>query len=390
MRRRPCRAGDGAVTTAHRHATMDIRAAAENLIRLKNPGAGLRLLLLPLTGCAWLYGTAMRARAWLYRACLLESFGLPCRVIAVGNITVGGTGKTPTVSLLARSLADRGIATCVVSRGYRGARTRAPLVVSDGSRVLADAADAGDEPVMLARRLRGIPVIACSDRVAAGRLACERFGARAVVLDDGFQHLRLRRDLDIVLVNAADPFGNGSLLPRGGLREPLSALGRAGIIVLTKTDAAAGAADLADSLRARCPGAAFYTARYTITALRNTARGDTIQPGRLSGARVAALSSIGDPAGFISMLTGAGMTVCRKLIFPDHHAYGAVDLAEIRRSSGMLDAVVTTEKDIAKLDAGMLQISNLFVMEIEQLIEPSEPFFQEVLSRSGLSEPADA
>ena len=176
---------------------MNIRAAIEKLIHLQKPGLPVRLLLLPLTLCSYLYCCAMLARAWLYKACIFASYSLPCRVIAVGNITVGGTGKTPTVCLLARSLHEKGFKVAVVSRGYRGAAIAVPQVVSDGSRVLASAADAGDEAVMLARKLSGIPVIACPDRVAAGNLACERFAAQVVLLDDGFQHLQLRRDLDM-------------------------------------------------------------------------------------------------------------------------------------------------------------------------------------------------
>ncbi len=364
---------------------MSIRAAIEKLIHLKNPGMGVQILLLPLTACSWIYSAVMRSRAWMYKACIFESHGLPCRVIAVGNITVGGTGKTPTACLLARLLADKGFRVCIVTRGYGGAETKMPLVVSDGQSVLATAADAGDEAVMLGRKLKGIPVIACTDRPAAGRLACERFGAQAILLDDGFQHLRLRRDLDIVLVNAADPFGNGHLLPRGILREPLAALERAGMIVLTKaedTQAAAGLAETIKKLNSRAP---VFTATYKIARLRNAATGTMTQIEELSGTQVAALSSIGDPESFLQMLKNSGMTVAEKLTYPDHHCYGTDDYAVIQKASDRLEAVITTEKDIAKLEGGMLQISNLFVMEIEQLIEPADAFSQEILSCSELT-----
>lgn len=363
---------------------MSLRAAIEKLIHLKNPGMAGQLLLLPLTICSWGYSAVMRARAWLYRACIFESLALPCRVITVGNITVGGTGKTPTVCLLARGLADKGFKVCIINRGYRGAKTQTPLIVSDGAQVLATAADAGDEAVMLGRKLQGIPVIACADRVAAGTLACERFGAQALILDDGFQHLRLRRDLDIVLINAADPFGNEHLLPRGILREPLQSLARSGIIVFTKADNRNAVEALIGRVKELNASAPLFIATYINAGLRDCQTGATALPEQLAGAKVAALSSIGDPESFIRMITSAGMTVSEKLIYPDHHGYGSNDYMAIREASARLAAVVTTEKDIAKLDSGMLQIKNLFVMEIEQLIAPADKFLKEVISRSGL------
>ena len=361
---------------------MNIRSAIEKLIHIKT--SGLRLLLVPLTLCSYLYWCAMLVRVWLYKACIFASYGLPCRVIAVGNITVGGTGKTPTVCLLARCLQEKGFKVAVVNRGYRGAATAVPQIVSDGARVLASAADAGDEAVMLARKLSGIPVIASRDRVAAGNLACERFGADIVLLDDGFQHLRLRRDLDVVLVHAADPFGNGCLLPRGVLREPLSALARAGIIVLTKTGAEGAAPWLAACIKNFNPEAFLYTGSYRVASFRNAHTAAIIPPERLAAARTGALCSIGDPAYFLKMLSNFGISVSDQLLYPDHHSYGNDDYAAIRALATRVDNLVTTEKDIAKLDAGMLQLNNLIVMEIEQVIEPAQRFIDDVIMLSGL------
>ncbi len=363
---------------------MELRAGIEKIIRLKRPGIAVRLLLLPLVWCSWAYGAAMRLRAWLYRACVLESGALPCRVISVGNITVGGTGKTPTVCLLAKLLAARDIRVCVVNRGYRGTSTREPVIVSDGARVLATAEQAGDEAVMLARKLQGIPVISCRDRMAAGQLACERFSAQAVLLDDGFQHLRLRRDLDIVLINAVDPFGSGHVLPRGILREPLAALGRAGIIVLTKAAGPGGTAELRGRVHRTSPSAPVYTASYAVTGFRRCLTGDLLEPEQLSGKKLAALCSIGDPDNFTGMLARAGLSVAEQLVYPDHHCYGPGDYNRIRAASDSADFVVTTEKDIAKLDARVLK--KFIVMEIEQVIDSADSFLQEVLSRSGLAQ----
>jgi tetraacyldisaccharide 4'-kinase len=363
---------------------MSIRAAVEKLIHTTNSGLGLSALLLPLTLCSFIYSACMRLRAWLYKTCVFDSFAIPCRVVSVGNITVGGTGKTPTVILLARSLREKSFKVVVVNRGYRGIKTTTPQIVSDGAQVLATCADAGDEAVMLALKLEGIPVISCRDRVAAGILACERFGADIVVLDDGFQHLRLRRDLDIVLVNSADSFGNGRLLPRGILREPLTALGRAGIIVFTKVAAQADLESLMEQIKMLSPDASVFSAAYKSTCFRYTSTGKILLKEHMAGARIAVLCSIGDPASFISMLTHAGMHISDRLLYPDHYGYGSDDYAVIRKVSIRVDAIVTTEKDIAKLDAGMLQLDNLIVMEIEQVIKPDRQFFDDVIKLSGL------
>ncbi len=363
---------------------MDIRASIEKLIHLKAPGMAVKFFLLPLTLCSFVYGTVMRVRAWLYKACVFESFAIPCGVIAVGNITVGGTGKTPTVCLLAQNLYEKGFKVAVVTRGYRGTKTKKPLIVSDGKQVLASCAEAGDESVMLAAKLTGIPVIACRDRVAAGKLACDMFGADTVLLDDGFQHMRLRRDLDVVLVNTSDPFGNGSLLPRGTLREPLSALERAGIIVLTKADGTGSAAAIAAHIQGLNPDARLFSASYKVAGFRDFQSGHPVEADEISGKSAGALCSIGDPASFIEMLAQAGMHVSATLVYPDHHAYVTDDYTAIRDVSARVDTVVTTEKDIAKLDAGMLQLDNLIVMEIEQVIEPPERFLDEVIMCAGL------
>jgi tetraacyldisaccharide 4'-kinase len=363
---------------------MDIRAAIEKLIHVKTPGMVMCLLLLPLALFSYVYGTAMLVRSWLYRAGVFKSFSIPCRVITVGNITVGGTGKTPTVSLLARSLFERGFKVAVVTRGYLGTKTKSPLIVSDGAQVLASCTEAGDEAVMLAAKLSGIPIIACRNRVAAGKHACVMFGADIVLLDDGFQHLQLRRDLDVVLVNAADPFGNGSLLPRGILREPFSALKRAGIIVLTKADSPVRVAEITAYIQGLNPDAGFFTASYMVACFRTFTAGLIVTADELSGKKAAVLCSIGDPESFINMISQSGIHVADTLVYPDHHAYCAGDFTAIRKVAARVDAIITTEKDIAKLDAGMLQLDNLIIMEIEQVIEPAERFIDDVIVYAGL------
>src|SRR5204863_7627471 len=192
-----------------------------------NAGAGG--LLSAVTGS---YRGLLGAREWLYARGVLTSCGLDCPVIAVGNITVGGTGKTPAVELVVRTVLDLGHRPGVLSRGY-GRRSKGVQVVADAASIRLDAEEAGDEPFLLARRLPGVPVVVGSNRYDSARLAVQRFGVTAVVLDDAFQHRTLKKDLEIVMARARNPWGNGALLPAGPLREPLAALRRAHLVVAT-------------------------------------------------------------------------------------------------------------------------------------------------------------
>ena len=190
-----------------------------------------------LTPLGWLFGGITKTRRKLYRDGFFKSVDLGVRVVSVGNLTVGGTGKTPLVAFVARILAENGDKVCVLTRGYKRADPHERVLVSDGKQILSDASAAGDEPFELANKLLGVAaVIADKNRSAAGIWAGENWGITAFVLDDGFQHLRLKRDLDIVCIDATNPFGNERLLPAGILREPLTALQRADCIVLTRTD----------------------------------------------------------------------------------------------------------------------------------------------------------
>jgi tetraacyldisaccharide 4'-kinase len=173
-----------------------------------------------LTPLAWAYGLAVRARNRAYETGRLRVHRLPCRVIAIGNLALGGTGKTPMAIAVAQALQGAGRRVAILIRGYRGTAAAEVAVVSDGARVGMDARQAGDEAVLLAHRLPGVPVIRGADRVAAGQLAIARFGAEALVLDDGFQHRRIARDLDLLLLDARDPFAGGALLPAGCASRP--------------------------------------------------------------------------------------------------------------------------------------------------------------------------
>ena len=360
-----------------------VKAAFEKMLHTQEPGLLVSLVLLPLWLCSVLFCIVAAARAKLYACGLLTSRQLPCRVVTIGNITVGGTGKTPTVSLVAEAFTDAGLDTAVLSRGY-GGTSRAPLIVSDRDTVLANARQAGDEPFMLAQILSGIPVITSRDRYRGGMLACERFNPHVLVMDDGFQHLRLRRDLDIVLINARNPFGCGALLPRGILREPVGALRRARIIIITKVDPHRDLEELQYRLAAINPAAKVFLARFKPTALLHPASGKNVEFEAVRGCIAAGLCSIGDPGNFFSMLADLGVSYSRPLIFPDHHRYSAHDFRLIAGRAGAVDYLITTQKDIAKMSFDMLQISNLLVLQVRQAIDEYDCFMRLVFECLGL------
>src|SRR3989441_4685080 len=206
-------------------------------------------LLAPLIPLSHLYGLAMLARAAVYARGLLKQQSLPCRVISVGNLTVGGTGKTPVVIALATALRDRGRKVGVISRGYKRRSRTSILEISDGRTLRGHPGDSGDEPFLIAQRCPGVPVAVGTDRPLVGRYLVDRFDLDTLVLDDGFQHLALRRDMDILVLDAGAPFGNGYLLPRGRLREPLSAMERASAVLVTR----ASQAQRLDELKATVP-----------------------------------------------------------------------------------------------------------------------------------------
>src|SRR5205085_1292253 len=218
---------------------------------------------LPLAPLGTLYGALVRTRLRLYRSGLLKTENVGAPVISVGNITAGGTGKTPLVEWAARALAGEGRRACVLTRGYGRADERRRVVASDGRSVLADARECGDEPRLLAEKLLGAASVVCDrDRVAAARWAREHLGAEVFVLDDGFQHLRIARDLDIVTLDATAPWGGRAMLPRGRLREPASGLSRADCVVITRAELAADLEGLrAEVARVSGGRAAVFTSR---------------------------------------------------------------------------------------------------------------------------------
>ncbi|MCX5904186.1 MAG: tetraacyldisaccharide 4'-kinase [Proteobacteria bacterium] len=364
---------------------MNIRSSIERLITMQKPGALLSLALFPLAGASYILQGSVWLRRLLYEKGVFKSCRLPCAVLSIGNITVGGTGKTPAVYHIARHLKDAGYRVAILSRGYRAQDTGQGLVVADGSRVLAGPEQAGDEPFMLAQKLRDVPVLAGRDRVSLGRQAVRDFAAQVIIMDDGFHYFRLKRDLDIVLINSRNPFGNGYLLPRGTLREPISSIGRAQLIMLSKVDQTTNAAGLEKTIQKYNPRAPIFKASLQAQALRRTANDETLSPAALQGKRATAVCSIGDPDSFFSLLESLAVTVTAKLAFPDHHWYAGADYRVINQSGGNADFIITTEKDIAKLDKNMLDKHKLLILQTSLQIDGEEKFFETIRQHAGLT-----
>jgi tetraacyldisaccharide 4'-kinase len=330
-----------------------------------------------------LYGVAARGRLRLYRSGLLKSENVGVPVISIGNLTTGGTGKTPLVEWVARAVAGEGRRACVLTRGYGRADEGRRVVASDGARVLAEVSECGDEPRLLAERLLGTASVVCDrDRVAAARWAKENLGAEVFVLDDGFQHLRIARDLDVVTLDATSPWGGGHMLPRGRLREPASGLARADCVVITRADAAANLEELRAEVVRLCGGraAAVVASRVRTQGLTplwsSSARVEEDAPELEveedapgakveEGMPVAAFCAIGNPRAFFEHLRGDGFELLHTRAFADHHAYTSSEVeaftSEAMRRGARL--VLTTAKDAVKL-RGMEFALPCYVVEI--------------------------
>jgi tetraacyldisaccharide 4'-kinase len=296
------------------------------------------------------YRAALALREAAYRLRILRTGRLPVAVVSVGNVTLGGSGKTPLAELAARTLRELGAQPAVVSRGY-GRATRGVHVVADRERIWLDARAAGDEPRMMAERLPGVPVVVGENRLAAARVAVEQCGATVVVLDDGLQHRTLAKDLEIVAVNGRAPWGNGRLFPRGMLREPLSALARADLVVVTNPTGPADVEAIAAAVRRHSERAPVLTASYEVVEANGLDSGRRLTPRELAGRRLLAFAGLGTPQGFADTLAATGIRGAGLIEFPDHHWFAPDDLASLARQSVAVGAegLITTEKDAARL-----------------------------------------
>jgi tetraacyldisaccharide 4'-kinase len=338
---------------------------AVDVILERREGGRANALKVLLGGFALLYRRAVQLRLGLYRRRLLRAQELGCPVVSIGNLTVGGTGKTPVAEMLARELQNRGRRVAILSRGYKSAprpflqrlrRTLGsrrdlfpPRIVSDSRSVLLDSRRAGDEPHMLARNLPGVCVLVDKDRVKSGLHALRHFDSDLLLLDDGLQYQRLRHRVDIVLVDRQAPFGNGHLLPRGTLREPPANLRRASYIIVTKCGEEPDRDLLAD-LRRLNRTAAIIECNHAPRHWQDIRTGERLPLGHLRGKHVGAMSGIARPESFEEAVRDLGARVEITKAFADHHRFTKKEILRFlewcdRRS---LDALVTTEKDAVR------------------------------------------
>ena len=308
----------------------------------------LQLLLIPVS---MLYSLVMILRNFCYdHQFIMKSTRIQgCKIISIGNISVGGTGKTPTVEYLAALLLAQNKKPAILSRGYRR-KSRGLQVVSDGETIISDCERSGDEPYLLARNLPGTPVVVEGDRIKGAKFIVENFSPDYIILDDGFQHRRIQRDLDIVLIDASQDIGNGLTIPGGWLREPLSGLRRADIIILTRVDQSHDPGRLAGWLRTYL-GVATIQSIHQPVCLKSLSSLETVDIDLLAAERVIIFSGIGNPQSFRSTVTALGAIITDEIFFPDHHTYSSSDITNLTSRANQHDArwILTTEKDAIKL-----------------------------------------
>jgi tetraacyldisaccharide 4'-kinase len=318
------------------------------------------------------YRLIISFRNYLYDNKIFPEVKLPCPVISVGNITAGGTGKTPCVICLAQMLQKYGYKPAVLSRGYKSQGSGPVNIVSDGKNILLSAAIAGDEPLLMARLLKGVPVITGPKRILTGRTAIDKFGVNVLICDDAFQHRQIYRDINVVLLDSRSPLGNGHVLPRGNLREPASALSRADAIIATRSNEASEPDSLITEL-ARAGVPVFCSIHRPIPLVS----GDYalhFPLDQLKGKKVYAFAGIGRPDSFKESILASGAQIMTFDIFPDHHRYASEELKKISDnfSRSGADLILTTEKDGMRLQQFTDFLPVIYLMRITMEIVPDQ------------------
>ncbi len=358
-------------------------------------GSLLRLL-------SWAFSGVVQVRLWLYRNRILRDHPLGCLVVVVGNLTVGGTGKTPVVEKFARALRDRGRKVAILSRGYKSktppvwkkawyAITHTdeppPRVVSDGQDIFLDSEQAGDEPYMLARNLPGVVVLVDKNRVKAGAYAIKRFACDTLVLDDGFQYLALKGRLNLLLVDKTNPFGNGHLLPRGILREPVKHLRRANYIFLTKSNGRRDP-ELEAQIARYKPDADVIECAHRPKYLQRMDAKAGAAAGReplawLKGRRILAFCGIATPESFEKFLRELGALLVGRERFLDHYRYTPEDLEELYDAAERegAECLVTTEKDAVRISDAAGSPLPVYYLRLEIEIIRGAADFDEAVGR---------
>lgn len=368
-----------------------------DVISDRKKGGAITILTAFLSGLSYIFSFITQLRFFLYKNRILKSRSLGCLVVVVGNLTVGGTGKTPVVEKFARSLAARGRKVAILSRGYKSkpdplykrffrwlthAEPTAPKVVSDGKNVLLDSEVSGDEPFMLASNLPGVIVLVDKDRVKAGRYAIEKFGVDTLILDDGFQYLRLKGRLNLLLIDKTNPFGNGHLLPRGNLREPIKHLRRASYVFLTKSDGVLNP-ELEATIKKYHPKVEIIECAHKPQYLKSFNNSYSLIPiEELKNKSLAAFSGIAVPESFEQFLLNLGAILLEKERFVDHHRFTQEELNLFfdKAVAAGAELIVTTEKDAVRLPNGLQSPIPLYFLRLEIEILKGDHDFEKAIS----------
>ena len=320
------------------------------------------------------YLAVLNTRNTLYKKGIVRSSRLPVKVISIGNITTGGTGKTPLVEFSVKYIIESGRKVAVLSRGYGG----------DNSSQEGDGM-VNDECLTLIENLQDIPVLAGRDRVKSGEKAINDFGVDCVVLDDGFQHLRLKRDLDVVVIDALNPFGGENLIPRGSLREPLQNLERADLFIISHCDQ--GNEQIIRSIYKKLDqinhSASVCESIHRPVHFDTIADGSILELEWLKGKRVYALSAIGNPESFSNTLKGLGADLIKHKVFQDHHVYTEEEIEDVISAAQLLgaDAIVVTQKDIVKIRKMNIKNANILSLRIEIEITRGVDLYKAAIDR---------
>jgi tetraacyldisaccharide 4'-kinase len=345
---------------------------------------GIRILRMVATVVAWSYDKLTIFRNVLFDLRILKVHKLSCPVISVGNLAVGGTGKTPMVIWLARFLSEEGWRVGVVSRGYKGEETEKVLVVSDGRNIIAGSDISGDEPQLLARRLPGIPVLCSTKRALAAEAAVEQFRCEVVILDDGFQHRFVARNLDIVMLDSRYPFGDGSLFPRGILREQTAALTRARVLVLSRFDGSEQAEQSHKDLVGQWPDKTVVTAAHRATRLFGATTQRELPLSFVKNKRLAAFAGIGRPDDFFRTVRDLGADLVHTTALPDHHPLTIELFASLMEeaSAKQPELWLTTEKDWVRLPSDLPDSMELLILAVEIDMDGDSSLLKAVVQES--------
>jgi tetraacyldisaccharide 4'-kinase len=328
-----------------------------------------------------LYSLAVRCRLGAYRIGLLRVKRLPTHVISVGNITTGGTGKTPFVAMLAEWAGTHGCKVAVLSRGYKGKKNADALVVSDGKNFVASADNAGDEPVMLAKKLPSVPILVSKKRYDIGYMAIKRFYSDLLLLDDGYQHLSLYRDVNILLIDAKRGFGNESLLPLGPLREPIEQIKRADTIILTGCTNEHTGGKLIHYIHNLFPEKSIYRAEHVPNEVIFPLAHKTYSPDMLNGRNVVVFAGIAHPDDFLETVESYGAHVIHFKAFSDHHSFRKHEIEKLSswEKQSNVDFLLTTEKDWVRITPTIPSDWNIAMLTIKiELIAGTNSFFDHI------------